>query len=138
MPEMPRTVCDMLNETITWGDQLSLALKRAGGLKQLTDRLQEAAGFFAPSRATYSKLLKVESPESLDTEEMFRAYMLLLSMGLDPKDWGIPDSVVPDVFDIERFCALIVAPPTGLEPVTFRLHAANYLSIAGSLLRTAA
>lgn len=93
----------MFNSKVTWGDELTLALRRAGGLQPVAKQLREALGFLAPSRATLAKLQKVERPDLLTEEETFRAWLVLVAIGEDTERWGVLPVAVPGVFDVERY-----------------------------------
>lgn len=102
-----RTIFVMFNSKVTWGDELTLALRRAGGLQPVAKQLREALGFLAPSRATLAKLQKVERPDMLTDEEMFRAWLVLVAIGEDAGQWGVLPIAVPGVFDVERYQKLM-------------------------------
>ncbi len=87
----------MFTRQVTWGDALLLEIKKSrGGLKAAHDSIVKLSGSHLGTRNTYAKLCEVRSPEDMDEQEALRAWLLLVALGLEPGDWNVPDTAVPN------------------------------------------
>lgn len=80
----------MTIRSVTWGDDFSLKVRRAGGMPKVVARLADVWGKTAESRGTLDKLRNCHvGPEAMTDVERWRAYQVLVVIGQDPADWGI-------------------------------------------------
>jgi hypothetical protein len=82
----------MTAPSVTWGETLGLRVTKAGGMPRVAARLREIYGPVADSRSTLDKLRALSGPESMDDDERWRAYQVLVLIGADPAEWGIARS----------------------------------------------
>lgn len=102
----------MYEESVGFGGRLKLAVERCGGLAGAARRIEDALGVLAPSRGTYQSLYTVESVENLSKEQRFRAFLLLVAVGLDPEAWLVTPVDVPPALDIRLVMNLV---PTTIQ-----------------------
>lgn len=82
-------------KVINWGQALHLeAVVADGGLKAAVDRIHSVLGTSYGTRNTYKALFAFDDvPTTAKHRE--RAYLLLISLGQDPTDWGLGDVEFP-------------------------------------------
>lgn len=98
---------------VTWGDALVVeAFKFPGGLRAAVDVIRGEVGGYIGTRNTFAKLLRVDSPDGLSETDRYRAWLLLTTFGQEPRDWDIPDSVVPRSVDLPRLRSELRNPGT--------------------------
>lgn len=85
---------------IGFGDALHLeALAAPGGLNKAVDKIREAVGPQVGTRNTFAKLF--HGPDvPTDPTERQRAWLLLLALDQDPRDWGLADFDPPPAWDL--------------------------------------
>ena len=106
--------------SFSWGDGLVVAaFKAPGGLKQAVDRIHEHVGPYIGVRNTFSKLLTVDDPGTLNPKDQLRAWLLITALGDRPEAWGIPDKVVPKVFDIEELRTVLPRLDSNQQPAGY-------------------
>ncbi len=88
-------------QVVTWGQSLQLAVHKGGGMNSAVGRIQLALHHIG-SRATFSKLQAVQSPDDLDETDRYRAWLLLTAIGEDPASWGLGAVVLPEAVDHDR------------------------------------
>ncbi len=90
----------------SWGDALVVAtFKAPGGLNVAVSRIRAEAGPQIGVRNTFAKLLHVTDVSSLRGRDQLRAWLLLVALGQEPRDWGLTDDVVPPAYDVDRLRA---------------------------------
>lgn len=108
----------MRSQHVSWGQSLLLAVREAGGLNRTVGRINTELGPFLGTRNTFAKLYTVEDPRDLDTQERFRAWVLLVAIGEDPTEWGIEPDAVPPSIDRRRLARVLPQRSTPGNPVT--------------------
>ena len=107
---------------MTWGEGLVVQAHReagAGGLKAAVDRITAVIGPHIGTRGTFAKFYGVENPDYLSQRDRWRAWLLLVALGLEPSEWGIADTVVPTSLDVDFLKKELPARLEGFEPPTF-------------------
>lgn len=108
----------MTIRSVTWGDDFSLRVTRAGGMPKVVTRLAEVWGKTADSRATLDKLRTFTGPEAMSDVERWRAYQVLVVIEQDPAEWGISrDALGVPPSLVDYFHQALTGPTT---PVTAR------------------
>lgn len=103
---------------VTWGDDLFVKAGRAqGGLNQAVIRIQRVVGPQIGVRNSFAPLFDIKDPANLNEKFAWRAWLLITALGLDPKDWGLYDDAVPQVYadrieDLQR----MLCTPRGSNP----------------------
>lgn len=92
----------VMKREVSWGDGLVVAAYKDGGLKSAVNRIQAQLGTTIGSPSTFSRLFHADSPEELSECNLWRAWLLLVSLGEDPLNWGISDSCVPAAMNVEH------------------------------------
>lgn len=104
---------------MTWGDALTLVVRRAGTLNPAIERIREQVGELAGNRNTFAKLYNVERPEDLAGPWAFRAWLLLVTIGEEPNEWGVPDRVIPPIHDPARLRELLPRLDSNQQPAGY-------------------
>jgi len=95
--------------------------------------LGEAIG----TRNTWGKLVHVVRPEDLHGADLLRAWLLLVTMGETPEDWGVDTTkAVPVGYDQDRLRTTLPRLVAGLSLVTFGLWLPIWLIIAATSKET--
>jgi hypothetical protein len=95
-------------QEVTWGEAIVVAaFKAPRGLNGAVQSIQHELGPAVGSRNTFSKYLRIDSPEGLTSKDHFRVWLLLTALGADPSRWGIRDEVVPGGYDLDRLKAVL-------------------------------
>ncbi len=90
---------DVWADGLTWGDCLRIKVAKSGGLKHHVERIQlEAGDIPVGSRNTFAKLFDLDEPPA-DRGDRFRAWALLVSVGVDPEEWGV-FAILPDALSV--------------------------------------
>jgi hypothetical protein len=80
----------------TWGQSLTLAIAETRGMNPVVDSINSIMGEVA-SRNTFAKLCQMERVEDMSAKDLYRAWLLLLAIGEDPKEWDIPEPDMPPI-----------------------------------------
>lgn len=102
---LPRQRQQTWQRTVTWGEALRTRLSKAEGglLRHIAPSQQMLGEIVGSSHNTWRKLTKVQGPEELDGSDLLRAWLLLITLGEDPADWGVDEKeAVPAGFDRDR------------------------------------
>lgn len=97
---MPTTAVKQLKPE-SWGDRL----KRATGRnhRAAVAAIAENVGPLIGTRNTFAKLYSYdEAPGADDPTDRIRGWLLLVTLGYEPSDWGIDADVLPPAWDAER------------------------------------
>ncbi len=90
-------------QEVTWGDAIVVAAFRAPrGLNGAVESIHRELGPGIGSRNTFAKYQRVDSPDDLRPKDLFRVWLLLVALDVDPARWGIDDEVVPGGYDLGR------------------------------------
>ena len=94
---------------VSWGDALLVeASKFPRGLQGAVEIIRADLGPQIGSRNTFAKLFQAEGPGALTVTDRWRAWLLLVTLGSDPADWGIGRDVVPRAIDASALASDLV------------------------------